>query len=389
MSSSPERILFLPKWYPDMHDLQFGVFLQKHARAVSQYANVCVVYPTPDPEATEDYRVDFTEEFGFPEIRIYYKKSPKSAGVFQKIDNLQRFRKAMKKGLAIANEKQGKPDLIHVNILTRTGAFALWKKWTKGIPYVITEQWTGYGSGKFANKGGFSKWFSRLVGKNAAGILTVSNSLKGHMERNGFRNKFHIISNIIDAVKLDELPATDPNKIKFVNISDLDDEKKNVSAIIKVFHKLLQEYPNLELHIVGGGDDEEKLRQLGRDLGILDKELIMYGRRFNDFVYELVAQVNYLIVNSNFETFSVATAEGLINGKPVIVSRSGGPEEFVTPEVGIVIDKEADDQLEAAMRQLIENPNQFDPKVLADYAHNKFSYEKVGQHFMEIYTTAV
>ena len=388
MARNIQKVLFLPKWYPDKYDLQFGVFLQKHAKAVALHAEVAVLYVTPDPDQNEPFLIDETRENGFLELRIYYKKDNSPNNVIRKIKNLRRYVKGSRMGLKIIREQFGKPDINHVNILSRPGAIAWWMKVRENIPYVITEQWTGYGSNKFARKSGVEQALSRYIGKEAQAILTVSNSLKGHMERHGFRNKFHIIRNIIEDVDISKHPATDPNKFKMLNISDLDDEKKNVSAIIRTFAKLEKEHPHIELHIIGGGYDEEKLRELGKSTGLMDTKLFMYGRRFNDFVYELTAQMNLIITNSNFETFSVATAEGLINGKPVIVSRSGGPEEFVTDEVGIVIDKGADDQLETAMIDMIKNSGRYDPQALSDYAHNKFSYDKVGAHFMEIYRSA-
>lgn len=389
MPKDVRKVLFLPKWYPDKYDLQFGVFLQKHAKAVSRYAKVAVLYVTPDEKQQEKFIVDKTEENGFPEVRIYYKKSNSGFTPLRKLLNLSRYWKGMKRGMRMMDELLGKPDIIHVNILSRPGYFALKRKQKEGIPYVITEQWTGYGSNKFGEKGSWAKKMSLKIGKNASAILTVSNSLKGHMQRHGFENNFKIISNIIEDVDLASLPQPEPGKTRMITIADLDEPKKNTGAVIRTFAKIAEEREDIEFHLIGGGPDEELLRDLAKSTGLLDKQIFMYGRKFNDFVYDTVPRMNFLITNSNFETFSVATAEALINGKPVIVSRCGGPEEFVTPEVGLVIDKEADDQLEQAMRYMIDHHSEYDPKALAAYAHSKFSYEQVGKHFMEIYHQAL
>jgi glycosyltransferase involved in cell wall biosynthesis len=389
MAKKVEKVLFLPKWYPDKYDKQFGVFLQKHAKAVSLYAKVAVLYVTPDPTQKETFIVDETTENGFLELRIYYRKSESSNAISRKLANLRRYLKGSKMGLKVIEDKFGLPDITHVNILTRPGAIAFRMKKKYGIPYVITEQWTGYGSDKFKLKGKFEQNYALKVGKNAGAILTVSNSLKGHMQRHGFENDFHIIRNIIEDIDVSKNASPDPKRVKMMNISDLDDEKKNVSGIINVFAKVAKDLDHIELHIIGGGDDEEMLRDLARSTGLYEDRIFLYGRRFNDFVYEQMPQMNFLITNSNFETFSVATAEAIINGKPVIVTRCGGPEEFVTEEVGLVIDREADDQLETAMRHMIAHHDDYDPQTLSTYAHNNFSYEKVGQHFMEIYQSIV
>lgn len=46
-------------------------------------------------------------------------------------------------------------------------------------------------------------------------------------------------------------------------------------------------------------------------------------------------ECDFFVLNSNFETFSVVTAEALAYGKPVIATRCGGPEEFVNKIMGI------------------------------------------------------
>ena len=43
-------------------------------------------------------------------------------------------------------------------------------------------------------------------------------------------------------------------------------------------------------------------------------------------------------IDSNFETFSSICAEALACGKPVLATRCGGPEEFVNPDDGIMVE---------------------------------------------------
>ena len=38
------KVLFLSAWYPNRYDTMAGLFVRKHAEAVGQYADVCVLY---------------------------------------------------------------------------------------------------------------------------------------------------------------------------------------------------------------------------------------------------------------------------------------------------------------------------------------------------------
>lgn len=378
------KVLFLPKWYPDKYDAQFGVFLQKHAKAVSAHTQVVTLYVTRDAEAKSKYNLQRSVNHGFSEYIYYYKDCTSSNPIVKKVCNLWRYLCAMCKGLRLVRHELGRPDICHANILSRPAAVAWWLKITDGIPYVITEEWTGYGSNAFVQNNWFERMGARFLARQANSILTVSNSLKGHMERHGFRNNYHIIGNVIEDVSLREKTKND-GIIRILNISDHVDWKKGITDIIRCFTAIEKDYPAIELHLIGDGPDHEMIKQVAKDSGLEGSKIIVYGRKFNDFVYELMPQMDFLIVNSTFETFSVATAEALVNGKPVIVTRCGGPEEFVTPEVGLVIDHSSPTQLEAAMRKMMATINEYDASILSGYAKARFSYEKVGQRIYDIY----
>jgi hypothetical protein len=44
------NVLFLSAWYPNRHDSMAGLFVQKHAEAVSMYADVKVLYVHADKD---------------------------------------------------------------------------------------------------------------------------------------------------------------------------------------------------------------------------------------------------------------------------------------------------------------------------------------------------
>ncbi len=387
MSKKINKILFLPKWYPDKYDKQFGIFFQNHAKAVAMYASVASLYVTPNSDQKVKYEIEATNENGFLEVRIYYRKNNSSNTFVRKLINGIRYVRGNFKGLKVVKKQFGKPSINHVNVLSRPGAIALWLKWTTSTPYVITEQWTGYANNNFTHKAKWEQIGSRYIGKEAAGILTVSNSLKSHMQRHGFNNNFYVVGNIIETIKPEFNPKPSNGVVKMMAIAVLNDFNKNVSGLIRTFAKVACETPNIELHIIGGGPDESMLRELAKETGLYETKIIMYGRTINEFVYEKLPEMDFVVTNSNFETFSISTAEALVNGKPVIVTRCGGPEEFVTEEVGMIIDAAADDQLEKAMHHMIKNYHTYSPRTLYEYAHSNFSYEKVGKHFIEIYNT--
>ena len=50
------KILFMSHWYPNRYDKMFGLFVQKHAEAVSIYCDVAVLYVHAD-ENIKDFEL--------------------------------------------------------------------------------------------------------------------------------------------------------------------------------------------------------------------------------------------------------------------------------------------------------------------------------------------
>ena len=108
----------------------------------------------------------------------------------------------------------------------------------------------------------------------------------------------------------------------------------------------------------------------------------------NDYVYEFLKRTDFLVVNSNVETFSVVSAEALANGKPVIATISGGPEEFISEESGILIRKGNQQELEMAILYMLDFHQTYNAERLKAIVKEKFNAEKVAKQFYEIYQLA-
>lgn len=385
-------ILFLTKWYPHKYDPQLGVFVKKHAKAVSEYCNVNVVYVCGDNSISLKYETNVSRASGFTEIIVYYKKSN---SILKSIINFYRYIQASRIGIREAQNNLGVIDLIHVNVLNRPGLIALIINKLKGIPYVITEHWTGYVSGTYEKSGFLKKWVNKIIIKNAGSITTVSESLKEKMLGLGLNNTYFVVPNVIESIDL-QAKTTDfftkessAAKIKILTVADLVDAHKNISGIIKAVANIYSQNPSIEFHIIGDGPDKLQLTSLAGSLQGEDKFIFFHGRQTNEYVYDFLQQIDFVVINSNFETFSVVAAEALVNGKPVISTICGGPEEFITSECGILIKPGNQHQLQEAILKMISGYKNYDALKLNEYISQKYNYKAVGSQFYNIYRSLI
>ncbi len=387
------KVLFLPAWYPSrIHSLS-GIFIKKHAEAVSKYCDVAVLYVTPDPNLKDkNYDIEYLdEEDGIPTVRVYYNNSIIKIPIIRIFGRIIFQYLTWYHGLKLIKEKFGKPDLIHVNVVSPSlmllGLLLMLKR-IKGIPYIITEHWSGYTKedGRYNICSPFSKYLVKFIFKESGAITTVSKHLLDSLkEHELICNRCFIVPNVINIPNLVLEKKDISEKIRILTVSILCDEQKNVSGLIRAFKKVASKYKDIELHIVGDRDDKDNLINLAKDVGLLNRYIFFHGYVPNSELWKYFYESNFFVLNSNFETFSVATAEALAHGVPVVITKCGGPEEFVTEEMGILVERQNEDSLVKGMEYMIENWYKYDPITLHKYAVDRFSYEKVGKLILNIY----
>ncbi|MFA6661181.1 MAG: glycosyltransferase, partial [Bacilli bacterium] len=86
-----------------------------------------------------------------------------------------------------------------------------------------------------------------------------------------------------------------------------------------------------------------------------------------------------------FETFGVVLIEALALGKPVISTRSGGPEDIVEETNGLLVPTNDREALGKAMQYMVENYNTYNPQEIQQRCHEKFSEASVAKRLVNVY----
>ncbi len=100
------------------------------------------------------------------------------------------------------------------------------------------------------------------------------------------------------------------------------------------------------------------------------------------------AKHDILIVNSNFETYSMVTLEALNAGIPVIATKCGGPEQFITKNNGYLIEKNNGVELANTIIKFSENSHQFSPELIRKSV-SMFSNETIKNQIIEKYNSLI
>jgi len=376
----------LARWYPHRYDPMLGLFVHRHAVAVKRYCNVGTVYTHNDTEKKiNGYEVDFNMEEGVPVVRVYYN------GSNNPVTKAVKFWKANRLGIKRMEQQIGSFNIIHVHILTRLGLVALYYKWSKKIPYVVSEHWSRY----LSLTGGFSgflrKKLTRLVVKNARLITTVTqnmtNAMKGHKL---FNNHYRILANVVDEPFLTTQPVTGEGKtkIRLLHVSCFEDVSKNVSGIINVLAKL-KDRNDFEFHFIGDGMDFSKVVKRAEALGLDKNKIVFHGLMDSRGIAAEMAKTDLLVMFSNYENFPVVINEAFCMGVPVLATAVGGIPEKVNHSNGILINPRDEKALEKSIRDFLDKKITFDTRDLMKRSRKEFSADTIGKELLGYYENAL
>ena len=368
------RVVFLARWYPHKYDPMFGLFVQRHAEAAALHDEVTVVYVHPDEHASQRYDIERSNENGVDTLRIYYKKKGRLSSAW-------RYYRACLKGLRLA----GKPDIIHVHVLTRMGLVAYQQKLLHGTPYVITEHWSRYLPGNDFS-GYLRKRLTRRVVKNAQAVTTVSEILAQAMQQHGLTHPhYQILPNVVDVNLFKPLPHH--NAIPtLVHVSCFEDKSKNISGLLEALKLMKDRGDDYQAVLIGEGMDLEAMKHKASLLG-LDDRVRFTGLLQGQALANEWAKGDFFVLPSHYETGGIVLLEAMACGLPVVATRVGALPEIVNERNGLLVPTDDTEALAEAMERCCGTYTQYDPMGLRNQVVNRYSKEKVGELIHRLYSS--
>ena len=393
MSTPKTKILFLASWYPSKNSPVEGIFVQKHAEAAALFSDISVLYLTLYTGLNgKIIEVAPIYENNVYTVRVYLSKTKIRIPFVTFLFNSFRYFIGIYLGLRLIFREKGTPELMQVNVASRIGIIALLLKLLFRIPYIVLEHSTAYVMYKDkkeyqANITLSERIITYINYRYADGIIGVSNYLNDSIKKlKNINNRFYTVPNVIRIPEKIERQINKNDKIKVLTISILNKKGKNIKELINCFDLLIKGgEKDLNLYVVGDGPDKEVFERYANELGILNKNIFFLGYVPNSELGKYFDTVNFFVLPSKYETFSVVTAEAIAHGVPVVTTKCGGPEEFVNPEQGLMVNNEDNKALIAGIEYMSNNWQNYDPNNLMNYAKSKFDSPVVGKQLVNIY----
>lgn len=142
-------------------------------------------------------------------------------------------------------------------------------------------------------------------------------------------------------------------------------ERKGVDLVIEALPPLAETHPDLVYLVAGSGPREAALRRRARQLG-LEGRVVFAGAIPDEELPRLYNLARVFVMVSRFirskatiEGFGLVYLEAGASGLPVVAGNSGGVADVVRDgENGLLVDPESPAAIAAAIRRLLENPDE-------------------------------
>lgn len=354
-----------------------GIFEFDQAKALAEYGHK-VVYVAVDLRSVRRWRKWGCLSFTSSDIEVYSCSIPVGAigdGIKDYVGK-KCFAALYKK----IEKRYGKPDVIHAHF----GDMAVYVSEVcerNEIPFVITEHSSAI------NKPEVSPNLIRRYReayRKANAVLAVGLALAKNIKKYTGVSAV-VVPNMVDIepFALCTQMRKEGEPFRFLSAGYLI-QRKGFDLLLKAFALFCEKHKDAVLQIMGGGPEQSSLQKLARDLGVAD-HVVMTGAYVRGEFGEALQMADCFVLATRGETFGVVYIEAMAAGVPVIATRCGGPEDFVTRENGEVVPVEDIEALAGAMENMYRNIGLYDGTVIRENVLRKFSPQTIAERLTAVY----
>lgn len=382
------HVLQLPSWYATSERPALGTFFRDQSLAVAR-TGVRVGVAFCEPRSLKSiglgalvenhFQVASADEQGLPTIRQYGWNpiaQVKWGGQVWSWLTLRLIRAYIR--------QHGRPDLIHAQSVFWAGEAARFAARRLHIPFVLTEH-----SSRFLDVAlprGTAET-ARQVFRASRAVLAVSEALKTSIQRIDSGLDVKVVPNTIDTDFWRFPPdGRAEGAFSFLGVGHLV-KLKGFDLLLAAFASRFKGSSTESITIVGEGPERENLERLAETLGI-SRQVRFLGQLDREGVRQEMWKAHCFVLASWVETFGVVVIEALATGLPVIATRSGGPEEILAQQDGMLIPP-GDEQSLANALWIARTRKSASADLLRASVRNRYDYSVIGERLKAVYLRAL
>jgi glycosyltransferase involved in cell wall biosynthesis len=163
-------------------------------------------------------------------------------------------------------------------------------------------------------------------------------------------------------------------------------KQKNQAILIQAMGKVLEQFPDAKLVIVGDGPLREELESTANEIGIASNVIFTGYVPTREEVYQIMKAATVFAMSSDYEGFCVAAVEAMACGVPVVASDLTVFHEVIGKN-GVFAERGDIKEFAAALNGLLADTNRRAELAnqMRQRAEKKYSLKKTAKNHRDIY----
>lgn len=162
-------------------------------------------------------------------------------------------------------------------------------------------------------------------------------------------------------------------------------EQKGMEYFVKAIPRVLEKNNKVQFYIIGTGEDEDKIKNIAKKIGVLDK-VVFLGYR--DDIQNVMSNLDLIVLSSLWEGLPLTPIEAFSVSKAVIGTNINGTNELIQDGInGFLVETKNEQVLAEKIIELINDDSKRYYMQLNAYTMYKikFSYERLKENYIECY----
>ena len=367
------KVLFVTTSYPTETSPVSGVFVQEHARAAAEHADVAVLHLDRSHAYRGVTRLRAVTGAHFPTWRVTYPWSPLPLSAAAHLA-------AAARGWRAVRRSGFEPDVLHAHFFLAGVPAVLLERATRK-PVVVTEQWSIFLPSDPMQLTRPLRAAARFAFERADAVLPASDALQHGIEAEGIRARFEVVSNVVDTSLFGVDGAPRNGRLLAVGLLY---EAKGYEYLLEALALVRGQGRDVELDVIGDGPRRDDYVRLAHELG-LDGHVVFHGLLPKPEVARRMREAALFVLASRYDNNPCVLIEAMASGLPVVATAVGGIPEVVDERSGVLAAPRDARAIADAIGTALDRLGAYDRDAIAADAAARFGRDEIGRRLARIY----
>lgn len=280
-------------------------------------------------------------------------------------------------------------DLCHAISVFTNGPLAYMLYRNYQIPYVVAVRNTDINA--FLNMAPHTWHMGLKVLLHAERIIFISKALMESFSKHPLikvvlskiKRKFVLQPNGIDDYWISHVECgAKPTNHNVIYVGRFD-TNKNVERLLKAVLSLREKFPDIQMHLVGGGDTRND--QVMKIVNLHPDIIHFHGKIYDkEMLRALYQQCSVFAMTSFYETFGLVYLEALSQNLALVFTRHQGIDGLLDPRVGESVNAFSYKSIATGIERIFKNRESYMAYEVVDF--NDFRWTKIAKRYNELFS---